>query len=47
MSFWDSDTGEAHKIKGKAVYHSKGSVYEKGRKFMQSERKGSTPRGGG
>ena len=45
LSFWDPETEEAYKIKGNAIYHSKGPVYEKGREFMQSKKKDNAPRG--
>lgn len=45
VSFWNSDSGEACKIKGMAKYHQKGPIYEKGKKFMQSKRPGQSPKG--
>ncbi|RLI58394.1 MAG: hypothetical protein DRO93_09950 [Candidatus Thorarchaeota archaeon] len=44
LSFWDPDTEEAYKIKGDAIYHSKGPVYERGREFML-KKKNKSPRG--
>jgi len=45
LSFWDPDTEESYKIKGDAIYHSRGPIYEKGREFMQSKKKDKTPKG--
>ena len=45
ISFWDPDTEEAYKIKGIAVYHTEGTVYEKGKDFIQSKKPGRIPKG--
>jgi len=45
ISFWDPDTEEAYKIKGTATYHTEGSVYEKGKEFIQSKKPDRIPRG--
>ncbi len=45
LSFWDPETEEAYKVKGNAIYHSNGPVYEKGRKFMQSIKGDKAPKG--
>lgn len=43
LSFWNFETEEAYKLKGNATYHSKGSVYETGREFMQSKKGDKAP----
>lgn len=45
ISFWDSGTEEAYKIKGIASYHTKGPIYEEGKKFIQSKKPDRVPRG--
>lgn len=45
VSFWNMDSGKAYKIKGTAVYHSEGAIYDKGKEFMHSKKPGQTPRG--
>jgi len=45
LSIWDLDSEEAYKLKGNAVYHSRGSIYEVGREFMQSKGRDQVPRG--
>ena len=45
LSFWDPGTEEAYKVKGNAIYHSNGPVYEKGREFMQSKKGDNAPKG--
>jgi len=45
LAFWDSETSEAYKIKGKAIYHTEGSVYELGKSFIQSKKPEATPKG--
>jgi len=45
ISFWDPDTEEAYKIKGIATYHTEGSMYEEGKKFIQSKKPDRIPRG--
>ncbi len=45
LGFWDVKTEEAYKIKGKAAYHTEGTVYEQGKKFMQSKRAEAIPKG--
>ena len=45
ISFWDSKTHEAYKIKGIGTYHTEGPIYEAGKKYMQSKKPESAPRG--
>ncbi len=45
ISFWDPKTNEAYKIKGIGTYHAEGSIYDAGKKFMQSKKPESAPRG--
>ncbi len=45
ISFWDSDTEEAYKIKGIGSYHTKGPIYEAGKNFIQSKKPGRVPKG--
>jgi len=33
LGFWDTETEESYKIKGKAVYHTEGPIYEQGKKL--------------
>ncbi|MEA3254908.1 MAG: pyridoxamine 5'-phosphate oxidase family protein [Candidatus Altiarchaeota archaeon] len=45
LSVWDPESEEAYKLKGTAVYHSRGPVYEAGREFMQADGGDQVPRG--
>ncbi|NMX21467.1 pyridoxamine 5'-phosphate oxidase [ANME-1 cluster archaeon GoMg4] len=45
ISFWDPKTNEAYKIKGIGTYHADGTIYDAGKKFMQSKKPKSAPRG--
>ena len=45
VSFWNTEPEEAYKIKGTAKYHQKGTIYEKGKAFMQSKKPGNSPKG--
>lgn len=45
LAFWDPETGEAYKIKGEAVYHAEGTIYEQGKEFIQSESSETVPKG--
>lgn len=45
ISFWDAQSQEAYKIKGKSKYHADGPIYEKGKKFIQSKKHKQTPKG--
>ncbi len=45
ISFWDPQTEEAYKLKGTATYHTEGSVYEKGKKFIQEKKPDRIPKG--
>ncbi len=45
LGFWDAETEESYKIKGKAIYHTEGPIYEQGRKFIQSKRPEIIPKG--
>lgn len=45
VSFWNANSGEAYKIKGTAKYYQEGTIYEKGKAFMQSKRPGNSPKG--
>jgi len=45
ISFWDSNTEEAYKIKGIGIYHTTGPIYEEGKKFIQSKKPDRIPRG--
>lgn len=39
ISFWNSETEEAYKIKGVATYHAEGPFYDKGTTFIQSKKR--------
>ena len=45
ISFWDTETEEAYKIKGEAKYHTEGKIYEEGKRFIQSKKPGRIPKG--
>ncbi|MCD6352710.1 MAG: pyridoxamine 5'-phosphate oxidase family protein [Proteobacteria bacterium] len=45
LAFWDTETEEAYKIKGKAVYHTEGAMYEEGKNIIQSKNPGRIPKG--
>ena len=45
LAFWDSETEEAYKIKGEAVYYTEGTIYEQGKKFIQSKKPETIPKG--
>jgi predicted pyridoxine 5'-phosphate oxidase superfamily flavin-nucleotide-binding protein len=45
LAFWDSETHEAYKVKGKALYHTEGPVYELGKSFIRSKKPEATPKG--
>jgi uncharacterized protein len=45
LSFWDPETEEGYKIKGTAVYHQTGEIYEEGKKFIQSVKPDRIPKG--
>lgn len=45
ISFWDSETGEAYKIKGKAIYYTEGKIYEGAKKSIQLEDPNKIPKG--
>jgi predicted pyridoxine 5'-phosphate oxidase superfamily flavin-nucleotide-binding protein len=45
VSFWDPETEEAYKIKGKATYYAEGEIYEAGKKFIQSKKPEKIPKG--
>lgn len=45
ISFWDPETEEAYKIKGTGIYHTRGPIYEEGKRFIQSQKPGKIPRG--
>jgi len=45
VSFWDSKTEEAYKVKGNAKYYTKGPVYEKGKKHIQTKQPKRVPKG--
>ncbi len=45
VSFWDAETNEAYKMKGKAVYHTEGPVYDEGKEFIQSKDPKKDPKG--
>jgi predicted pyridoxine 5'-phosphate oxidase superfamily flavin-nucleotide-binding protein len=45
ISFWNSQTEEAYKIKGIATYHTNGPIFEEGVRFIQSKNPGRIPRG--
>jgi predicted pyridoxine 5'-phosphate oxidase superfamily flavin-nucleotide-binding protein len=45
ITFWDSQTEEGYKIKGKAQYFSEGPVFEEGKNFIQAKNPGRVPRG--
>lgn len=45
VSFWDPQTEEAYKLKGVATYYKEGTIYELGKKFIQSKKPEHIPRG--
>lgn len=45
ISVWDPETEEAYKLKGIATYHTKGEVYNNGKKFIQSKKPDRVPKG--
>lgn len=45
ISFWDPVTEEAYKIKGDAIHHTSGPMYEEGKKFIQEKKPGRIPKG--
>ena len=45
ISFWDSETEEAYKIKGNAVFHTQGEVFDQGKEILQAKRPENTPAG--
>ncbi len=45
LAFWDSKTDEAYKIEGEAAYYTQGSIYEQGKKFIQSKNPEAAPKG--
>jgi len=45
ISFWDSETEEAYKIKGIGTYYAEGTIYEEGKRFIQSKKPGRVPKG--
>jgi len=45
ISFWDSETEEAYKIKGTGIYHVKGIIYDEGKDFIQSKQPKRIPKG--
>jgi predicted pyridoxine 5'-phosphate oxidase superfamily flavin-nucleotide-binding protein len=45
ISFWDSSIEKGFKIKGTAVYHTKGAVFEQGKEWLQSKKPGRVPHG--
>lgn len=45
ISFWDSQTEEGYKLKGTATYHTKGTFYDTGKKFIQEKNPERIPKG--
>jgi len=45
LGFWDAETEESYKIKGRATYHTEGQVYKKGKKIIQSKKPKTVPKG--
>ena len=45
VSFWDSETEEAYKIKGTAKYLVEGKVYDEGKKILQAKDPERVPKG--
>jgi len=45
ISFWNPETEEAYKIKGTAVYHAEGPVFEEGKAFIQEKKPDRVPKG--
>jgi hypothetical protein len=45
LALWDTQTEEAYKIKGEAIYHTEGTIYEEGKKFIQLKKPEANPKG--
>lgn len=45
ISFWDQETEEAYKVKGIGKYHTKGPIYDEGKRFIQSKQPNRVPKG--
>jgi predicted pyridoxine 5'-phosphate oxidase superfamily flavin-nucleotide-binding protein len=45
ISFWDPETETGYQITGIGTYHMDGLIYEVGRRFIQSKRAESAPKG--
>ena len=45
ISYWDSEEEKGYQIKGTGRYHTDGSIYEVGRKFMLIKKHDSAPKG--
>ena len=45
ISFWDPETETGYQIKGIGTYHTDGVIYEVGRRFIQSQKAESAPKG--
>ena len=45
LSFWDQETEEAYKIKGKATYYTEGAIYEEAKKSIQLKDPKRIPKG--
>lgn len=45
ISFWDANTEEAYKVKGKAFYHVDGKIYNQGKEFIRLSRPEAKPKG--
>jgi hypothetical protein len=45
LSFWNSGTEEAYKIKGLAKYYTQGTVFEEGKKHIQLKNPKRIPKG--
>jgi len=45
ISYWDPEEEKGYQIKGIGRYHTDGSIYEVGRKFMLSKKPDSAPEG--
>ena len=45
ISFWDPNTEEAYKLKGTAIYHVSGKIFDDGIKFVKSKKPERNPKG--
>ncbi|MFA6436813.1 MAG: pyridoxamine 5'-phosphate oxidase family protein [Candidatus Paceibacterota bacterium] len=45
VSFWNSQTEEAYKLRGEVKYHTEGKIYEMGKSFIQEKKPDRIPKG--